>query len=96
MRDICFLKFDNTLTTSFRFCSVTKLKKTNIFHLFTLDLEFLEPKHGFRFILVVLYKHELRSSSNLYISLQEMSQSEATSNTCYWIKWAKQQLKVKI
>jgi hypothetical protein len=39
MRDICFLKFVNTVKTGNWFYSVAKFKKTNISHLHTLDFK---------------------------------------------------------
>jgi hypothetical protein len=39
MRYICFLKFGNTVKMETGFYSVTKLKKTNLSHLLTLDFK---------------------------------------------------------
>jgi hypothetical protein len=37
MRDICFLKFDNTVKPETGCCSVAKLTETNTSHLLSLD-----------------------------------------------------------
>jgi hypothetical protein len=39
IRDVCFLKFGNTVKPISRFYGVAKLKKTIIFHLLTLDFK---------------------------------------------------------
>jgi hypothetical protein len=46
--------------------SGTKLRKTNISHLLTLDFKISQPKHGIHFVLVILY-NRTPATVNLYV-----------------------------